>query len=260
MKQVTLTIQNGHRNALHGATGTNGEVDLIDKVYFALAPILIKAGIQVFYEDDGLWDADGNFTGLLNGNKDYFIALHFDGATNPSYDGGFVDDTPDDLVKEQSWKLAGMVADYYFGPMGIRFAPEHRTVNSTDYYAFYATGTNTKQFLIELGTLTNPSDKAKCQDYGKIATLLAKGIVSYLTQFDTTYQAYLQGQPSPTPTPIPVPDTTEIDSLRKQLQASKDAFTKLQQTTDEQLANRDRDCQALLQDKKVKIKSFVDNV
>lgn len=262
MKKVTLTLQNGHRNAMFGNTGTNGEVDLIDKVFFSLAPKLIEKGIEVYYEDDGLWDDDGNFLGLLNGDKDYFIALHFDGAVNPAYEGGFVDDCPKcpnggivpcDLQSDQSWKFAQTVADYYFGPMGIRFAPEHRTANSTYYYAFNTTSENTKQFLIEMGTLTNSSDRAKCQDYNKIATLLCQGIVTYLTNNDENYKAYLAGEAAGS-------NQAQINELRKQLQEAKDAFLKLQQDTSTKLAEKDKQCQLEISRLKQKVKDFANNI
>ena len=260
MKQVNIVINNGHRNAANGATGTTGEVDLIDKVFGALSPLLIKAGLQVYYDDANLTN-----TKSLGDNLMYFVAPHFDGSTNPSYNGGFIDDcpacpnggvTPCDNSSVQSWKFAQTVADNYFIPMGIAFAP-HSTNDSKYYYAFNYTGANTKQFIIELGTLTNQSDHDKCQDYGKIATLLTKGIVSYLTQFDTTYQAYLQGQPAPTPSPSPVNYQAQIDSLTTQLAQQKKSLADLQQTTVTQLAAKDADCLSKLQALKDKIKTFV---
>lgn len=238
MSSVSITIQNAHRNALHGAIGTKGEVDLIDEVYYKLAPILIANGVVVYYEDDGLWDTQGNFIGLLNGDKDYFLSLHFDGSVNKNVSGGFVDagEMPSN-TKEKDWKFAQTIADYYFGPMGIVFRGNAgRTDNTRYYYAFYATGDNTVQALIELATLTNDADFAKCQDTGKIARLLAEGILAYLKANDPRYQG-------PATLPSPGGNQAEIDGLRQQLEAQKVAqdklagdYTKCQQT-----------CQSLLE-------------
>ena len=251
MKQPSITIQNGHRHTTTGQTGTAGEVDLIDKVFYELSPLLIKAGVVVYYDD----------ANVINGqNTDYFIALHFDGATNPSYKGGFIDDapkcpnngvTPCDNSSDASWKFAQKIADYYFSAMGIDFVPGHRTVNSTYYYAFNYTGEKTLQFIIELGTLTNPDDRGKLQDYKKIATLLSQGIIAYLTENDLNYKQYLASQAIGT-------DKAEIERLRIELQAQKDSYTKLQQTTTKQLADKDTECQSYksrLQD----IKTYVAN-
>lgn len=254
MRKVTFTIQNAHRNSVTGQTGTSGEVDLLDKVYFSLAPKLIEKGIEVYYEDDGLWDSEGNFVGLLNGDKDYFLALHLDGSVNPSANGGMIDagDVGSPTV-DKDWKFIQTIADYYFGPMGIRFKGEAgRTDNTKYYYAFYATGTNTVQGLIELGTLTNQSDREKCQDYGKIATLLAQGIIAYLTQYDKNYQDYLASQQTES-------CETTLAKLRIELAQQKEKLGKLQQETSKQLADKETECQLKISRLKQDIVSFINN-
>jgi len=243
MKKPTLTIGIGHDNAPNGQTGTAGELDLLKKVYFALAPLLIKSGVEVYYDDANV--KNGAFT-------DYCIFPHFDGSTNSKYDGGFVDCSPNSYTKDKDWKFATMIADYYFSSMGIRFAPEHRSINSTDYYAFNYTGKNTIQTLIELGTLTNPSDRAKCQDYRKIANLLHQGIISYLSQYDENYKAYIAGQAT-------ISNQTQIDELRKQLQEQTELVKNLQ-TKNKQLAEDLSKCQQTgqaLSERLNKIKIFV---
>lgn len=232
MKQVTITIQNAHRGASNGQTGTGGELVLIDKVFYALSPLLIKKGIVVYYDDAEV--KNGAFT-------DYFLAIHFDGSTNPSYNGGFVDCSPTSATKDKDWEFARIIADYYFSAMGIRFAPEHRTANSTYYYAFNYTGWDTIQTIIECGTLTNPDDKAKCQDYEKIARLLCDGIVAYLTKYDKNYQEYLASIPAPTPTPTD-PCKEEADRLRQELQKQTEVAKALQKEKDE-LASKLKECQ-----------------
>lgn len=226
MIKPTITIQNGHRNTTTGQTGTAGEVELIDKVFYALSPKLIEKGVVVYYDD----------ATIKNGkNTDYFIALHFDGATNPAYNGGFVDCNPDSITVDKDWKFAQTIAYYYFSAMGIRFAPEHRTANSTYYYGFNFTGENTIQTIIELGTLTNKDDNAKLGDVNKIATLLCEGIVAYLTKYDKNYQDYLAGQGAGQ-------NQTTIDGLRQQLQ---EANKKIETLTNEkkQLAKEKEECQ-----------------
>lgn len=258
MRKVTFTIQNGHRNSVTGQTGTNGEVDLLDKIFYSLAPKLIEKGVEVYYEDDGLWDNEGNFVGLLNGDKDYFLAIHLDGSVNQNADGGMIDagDVGSPTVVKD-WKFMQTIADYYFGPMGIRFKGEAgRTDNTKHYYAFYATGANTIQGLIELGTLTNPSDRAKCQDYNKIATLLAQGIIAYLTQNDTNYQEYLKGQTPPTP---PVDCEAKIKVIRDELEEQKKRIEKLRLDTSKQLSDKDLECQQKISRLKQDIVSFINN-
>lgn len=252
MRKVTFTIQNAHRNSVTGQTGTNGEVDLIDKVFFSLAPKLIAKGIEVYYEDDGLWDSEGNFVGLLNGDKDYFLSLHFDGSVNPAANGGTIDagDVGSPTV-DKDWKFMQTIADYYFSPMGIRFTG-NRTDNTKYYYAFYATGTNTVQGLIELGTLTNADDRSKCQNYDKIATLLAQGIITYLEKNDPNYQ-------STTPPTPPVNCDAQIKDISKQLEEQKTRFAKLQLDTSKQLADKDLECQQKISRLKQEIVSFINN-
>ena len=227
--KLKIVIHNGHKNITNGQTGTSGELDLIDKVYYALSPLLIKAGLEVYYDDA---------KSLNSSNMDYFIAPHFDGATNPSYDGGFVDCNPDSYTKEKDWKFAQVIADYYFNPMGIRFAPEHRTANSTYYYGFNYTGENTVQTIIELGTLTNVHDRAICQDYNKIARLLADGIIAYLKAEDPRYEV-------PTvPTP-PVDYQAQINGLRQDLEKVKKEYSDYQIKTQKELADLNTKCQVI---------------
>jgi len=243
MKKPSLTIGIGHDNAPNGQTGTAGELDLLKKVYFALAPLLQKAGIVVYYDDANV--KNGAFT-------DYCIFPHFDGSTNSNYDGGFVDASPTSYTKDKDWQMAQFIADHYFSAMGIRFVPEHRTNNSTLYYGFNYTGQNTITFLIELGTLTNPSDKAKCQDYGKIANLLHQGIIGYLSQYDENYKAYIAGQAT-------ISNQTQIDELRQQLQEQTELVKDLQ-TKNKQLAEDLSKCQQTgqaLSERLNKIKIFV---
>jgi hypothetical protein len=239
MKKVSLTLQNAHRNALFGMIGTAGEVDLIDKVFYAMRDPLINAGIDLYYEDDGIWDErTGNFIGLLNGDKDYFISLHFDGSTNKDYNGGFIDNSPYDLVANDSWKFAQTVADHYFSSMGIAFRPEHRTNNSTYFYAFNVTGQNTKQFLIELGTLTNPSDRTKLQDHQKIAKLLVEGILAYLKENDPIYKDYIKNLEQQSYDGV-------MEQLRKELSTLKQQVIDTQKDTESKLAIKELECQQL---------------
>lgn len=205
MNKIKLTIQNGHRNVTNGQTGTSGivdgkkvyEVDWIDKVYFAL-----KAKIDSTYSDSIELSYDD--CNVQNGAfADIFVAIHFDGSTNKSYNGGFVDCSPNSYTKDEDWKLAQTIGDAYFIPMGIKFAPEHRTDNSTYYYAFQYTGENTKQTIIECGTMTNDSDMTKLADYTKIGELILQGIVNYIKVLPNVS--------------IPPPTLTEVDLLKKQL-------------------------------------------
>lgn len=216
MAKIKLTIQNGHRNVTSGATGTSNrvlvdsgqmpppvinEVDLVDKVYYAFKEIVdleYSNSIELSYDDKDV--NNGQYA-------DYFMALHFDGSTNPAYNGGFVDDSPDDLVSDQSWAFAQKVADYYFSAMGIEFMPSHRTVNSTYYYAFNYTGANTKQFIIELGTMTNLGDMQKLTDYKKIGKLLFEGFKAH-TGVQPNVTTPTTPPPTQPPTQPPTPPPT----------------------------------------------------
>lgn len=242
MIKPTLCIQTGHQNNPYGATGTAGELDLVKKVFSELAPLLIKRGIVVYYDDYTC----SNIKRLGDGLH-YMIALHFDGSTNTSYNGGLIDVppqcpnngiTPCDMHADESWKFAKKVADYYFNPMGIALRQEHRTKDTTYYEAFNYTGEKTKQFIIELGTLTNAGDRSKLQDFGKIARLLSEGILAYLSEFDANYKEYLaQNQAEQT--------STEANELRKQLEA-KNKLVKNLQTENKQLADEYKECQIQL--------------
>lgn len=267
MKKVTLCIQNGHRNTTTGATGTSDkilvdagvisgpvtyEVDLIDKVFYALRDKLISAGIELYYDDANLEN-----TKRLGEALNYFIALHFDGSVNRDYNGGFIDDAPQcpnggimpcDMDASGSWKFAQVVADHYFSSMGIAYADSHRTKNSTYYYAFNETGEKTKQFIIELGTLTNASDRAKLFNVGKIAELLFNGIIAYLSQYDKTYQEYVSAnQPKP-PT---------VDPVTACKQEYEQKIVKLQQEFDKKLSDELKKCQdkytGLIKDERKKV-------
>lgn len=229
MKKVTLCIQNGHRNVSNGETGTAGEVELIDKVFYAVKDRIIAAGIELYYDDAKLAN-----TKRLGNELNYFIALHFDGSTNKDYNGGFIDDapqcpnagiTPCDMNSVASWKFAQAVADAYFIPMGIKYTDSHRTKDSTYYNAFNETGSDTKQFIIELGTLTNESDRAKLQNVGKIAELLFNGIIAYLSQNDQTYKDYISAN-KPTP-PVTPPVSCEDECKKKLAEAQKEYDRKL---------------------------------
>jgi hypothetical protein len=254
MVRIKLTIQNGHRNAANGQTGTSGEMDLIDKVYYAIKSIIDSKYSQIIelsYDDATVKNGE---------TADYFLAPHFDGSTNTSYNGGFVDCSPESLTKDQDWQFAQMIADYYFGPMGITFAPSHRTANSTYYYAFNSTGEKTIQTIIELGTLTNADDKVKCQDYNKIARLLMEGIIAYLTKYDATYQAFIKNSTT-TPTQTPTDSLQqENESLKKQVEDLKKINETLQTKTTQQLADKDIECQKRLSDVKQKIINYITSV
>ncbi len=235
MKKPTLTIGIGHDNPLNGQTGTGGELELLKKVYFAIQPRLIAAGVELYYDDAEVKNA--TFT-------DYAIFPHFDGSSNPDYNGGFIDagELPS-ATKDQDWKFAQTIADYYFSAMGIRFAPEHRTINTKRYYAFNQTGENTKQFLIELGTLTNVNDRAKLQDYNKIAELLTQGIISYLSQYDANFQSGT--------------NQTTVDGLRQELKKKKEFIEQLQQSHKQDLADIALLCQQKIQTIKQKLLEII---
>jgi len=231
MNRIKLTIQNGHFNAPNGQTGTSGELNLIQKVFYAIKSIIDKDyadKIELSYDDANV--KNGAFA-------DYFIALHFDGATNSNYDGGFVDCNPDSFTKDKDWDFARTIADYYFNPMGIRFAPEHRTANSTYYYGFNYTGENTVQTIIELGTLTNSHDRGICQDYNKIARLLCQGIVAYLKEKDPRYTV----PTVPTPT---VDYKAQADSLRAELEKTKKEYADFQVKSASMIADLTSKCQS----------------
>ena len=250
MRKIKLGIQLGHDVAalpnsspMKPQTGTNGELDLTKKVYFAIKEIIDSRYsdiIELYYDDARCLNAAG---------MDYYFCPHFDGAVNKDYNGGFVDCNPESLTVNKDWEFAQTLADNYFGPMGIKFAPEHRTVNSTYYYGFNFTGDKTVQTIMELGTLTNDSDRAKCQDYRKIAQLIVNGLIAFFTKADPNYQEYLKGQAALT-------CEATLVIVRKQLQEAKDAFTKLQQDTKKQLADKDIECQKKVQDIKEKVKKF----
>ncbi len=234
MAKVSITIQNGHRNAENGQTGTSGvtsdgrkytEVQLSDDIFNSMKDRLIAAGIEVYYDD----------ANIVNGkNTDYFIALHADGADNKDIRGGFVDDSPDDQVATQSWKFAQTVADAYFPKIGIPFVPAHSTNNSRYYYAFALTGAKTKQFIIELGTMTNLEDMDKLADVPYIASLLVDGILNYLRQNEPNYK----------PDPQPPANTTDKD---KQIEDLKKRIVDIQKENSEKLAKAEIDCQSRLQ-------------
>lgn len=251
---ITLTIQNGHRNAPNGQTGTSGEVDLIDKVFYAIKTIIDKTysnSITLSYDD----------ATVKNGaTADCFIALHFDGAVNPSYDGGFIDDSPTDQMAVESWKLAQTVADNYFNAMGIRFAPEHRTGNSTNYYAFNFTGAKTLQFIIELGTLTNAADKAKLQDVGKIARLLMNGIAAY---YKLSSNASPIGQPPTSPNVPYIVIKQQLDVANQGLAKAQADYKDLQVESAKLLADKEQFRQELqnkLQAIKLKLLDIVNSI
>ena len=233
MTKTTLVLQNGNDNNALGQTGTAGEVVLIRKVFGAIAPLLTSKGIELYYDDYYCLN-----TKKLGDNLSYFISIHFDGSTNPNYDGGLVDCSPTSLTVKDDWKLAQTVADRYFIPMGIRLAQEHRNANTSQYYAFNFTAEKTKQFIIELGTLTNQVDRAKLQDFKKIARLLAEGVLAYLSEFDANYKEYLAGNQAQQ-------TTTEIDELREQLKAKSKLVEDLQ-TEKKQLASKYSECQTQL--------------
>lgn len=250
MAKIKLCIQVGHDtaslevgNPLKGQTGTNGELELQKKVFYEIKKIIdsqYSESIALYYDDARCLNAP---------EMDYFLAPHFDGSTNSTYNGGFVDCNPDSLTKDKDWEFARILSDNYFNDMGIRFAPEHRTANSTYYYGFNYTGENTIQTIIELGTLTNPDDRAKCQDASKIARLLVKGIVSYLEKYDTRFKPA-------TPQPPTVSCETQLDELRKQLEKQKNLYTKLQDSSKKELAVKQDECEKL-KSRLDKIKKFV---
>jgi hypothetical protein len=192
IKKIKLTIQNGHRNVTNGQTGTSGvtsngtkinEVDLIDQIYFKIkqridADKFLSSVIQLAYDD----------TNIRNGvDSDYFVALHADGSKNTEARGGFVDDNPNDKVYELSMKFAKTVADNYFSKIGIPYV-NGQTPNTTFYYAFDETGLNTKQFIIEMGFMSNKEDLDRMSDVEKVASLLLEGMLIYFEQYDETYR------------------------------------------------------------------------
>ena len=247
MAKIKLCIQNGHAGTTNGQTGTNGELTLVDKVFYDIKKIIdsqYSSSIALYYDDAKCLNAP---------NMDYYLPVHFDGSTDMNYEGGFVDCSPDSFTEEKDWEFARIIADNYFNEMNIKFVPGHRTVNSTYYYAFNLTGENTVQTIIECGTLTNPSDRAKCQDTGKIARLLVKGIVAYLKQYDPRFT----GETIPTPpvTP-PVSCETRLAELGKQLEEQKKSFTDIQESLKKQLADKSSECESY-KSRLTKIKSFV---
>ena len=264
MEKIKLVFQNGHRNTTTGATGTSGktssgkkynEVDWIDLVYYEIKKKIdsdpkLSSRIQLGYDD----------TVISNGAvADYFIAIHADGAVKPEYNGGFVDDAPKcvqgqniipcDLLADQSWKFAQKVADFYFGPMGIKFEPGHRTADSTYYYGFNYTGEKAKQFIIECGSMTNVSDMDKMSDITKVASSLLGGIIAYFKENEPLFKDYGTSIP---PIIIGQDKDKEIADLKQKIET-------LQKQTEDKLAEKDRSCLLRLEAMKNELKNNIKN-
>ena len=245
-KKIKLTIHNGHRNAPNGQTGGSGvastgvqinEVDLIDQIYYKIkaridADKFLSSVITLAYDD----------AYVRNGaDSDYFVALHVDGASDPTARGGFIDNDTNDQVYDQSFKFGKSVADSFFPNIGIPYV-NRQTPNTSKYYAFQYTGVQTKQFIIELGFISNREDLDKLIQYDIVADLILQGMKSYWEAYDETYR-YMKSQ------------ITGGDDRDKKIVELERLVVELREQNKVLLANGNGEVLKMLQDKKRSIQS-----
>lgn len=126
---------------------------------------------------------------------DAFVALHADGAPSTAANG-FKVATPWRTSRAAQQLMESLVAEY--GAATALPQDGAITFNMRGYYAFsrrfrHAIDRTTPAVIIEMGFLTNPSDRALLT--GKpdlVASGIASGITRYLTERDPTDQAALQ--------------------------------------------------------------------
>ena len=244
MNRIKLTIHNGHRNAQNGQTGTSGilpngtkiyEVDLIDSIFYKIKEIIdrssyLSSRIELSYDD----------ATIKNGARaDYFVALHIDGSSDPTKRGGFVDNHPNDYVYDKSMAFAKKVADTYFPQIDIPYI-NGQTQNTTYYYAFVITGLNTKQFIIELGRMTNSEDLNRLVNVETVGQLLVDGMVRYFEENEEIFKS------------IPGNNTTGGLTEEKK-KVINERITRIQEQSELILAKQDEALIKALQDTKALI-------
>jgi hypothetical protein len=144
----TLVVQKGHCNRRTGKTGTAGEQEYVTRVADACHALL--NGRNGWVVNRTLAD-ENDYEGSA------FVALHCDGANDPSSRGASVGyRTPEGQTFAQAWKLA----------YARRGWPIFRRDNYTDGLArYYGTRNavragNRRAIVIECGFRTSPEDRA----------------------------------------------------------------------------------------------------
>ena len=90
---------------------------------------------------------------------DAFLALHVNGSPNPAHRGFFADRSDDSRIPEVEERLTRLINSEYAKATGLPYI-YRPTPNSRRYYGYYRVTGSTPAALIEMGFLTNETDRA----------------------------------------------------------------------------------------------------
>lgn len=149
-RQVTVVIQLGHCYRRRGSTGAPGEQvfnDAVGRMAAAAAGMIQRVGhrAHIVLADDATYP-----------EADVFVAVHYDGSTNPKASGASVG-YPDSrgAAVAARWKAAYRDLGWSRG-----FRADNYTTALSRYYGYSRASRIPARFLVEAGFGSNPGDRA----------------------------------------------------------------------------------------------------
>lgn len=111
---------------------------------------------------------------------DVFVALHVNGSIDPTQRGFFADRAGDSVIPDEENRLVRQLNRSFADGTAIPYV-YRPTRASRAYYAFYRVSAYTPSAIIEMGFLTNPTDRAYLTSSRQIvAQALANALTAFL--------------------------------------------------------------------------------
>ena len=163
--------------------------------------LLVAERLAILLRDQGIVVDLLPATVPISYQADAFLTIHADGSTSANA-RGFKMATPWRTSKASGALMDALMSEY---AAGTEFPQDSAiTVNMRGYYAFnwrrhqHAIAKTTPAVIVEMGYLTNPTDRAWMQEQpDRIAQSIAAGVLRYLNERDPNDQAALVPQEYP---------------------------------------------------------------
>ena len=167
----SVAVQIGH----YPSQGADGEVPTCLMVVPQIEARLRAAGVAVTHYDEGLWHEPPN----MQHSHDAAVFIHCDASEKSSVSGfslGYWEEK-----HPGSSKLAAVIKDVYGKATAIPFLRIYTDGNAGHYYGNNRMAKTCKCVLVELGFVSNPTERTFLQRNSKmVGYAVADGILKYL--------------------------------------------------------------------------------
>lgn len=216
-----ILIVAGHQNikynsitALHGNTGTVGELEINVRVADRLSSLLRNRGFEVVQSD-----ANANDNPAITGTDfNLALALHCDMDVANDQGGGMVGsgDKSVDAMWQESLRIKGVLDEVYFSETKI-VNKKIVTAGMKFYYMWQYLSSKTPCVLIEMGQAKDPHDSVLLGNTDLIAGAIYKSIC----------KAFNVEEPLPIPVDPCAGVKTENEELKKKVSELEDKIVRI---------------------------------